>query len=60
VDASLDRLIAKKRDLKQTAIAAVLTDMDATLGGLEQRRDKTRALKQGMIQEHLTRRKRLL
>jgi type I restriction enzyme S subunit len=44
---------------EQTAIAAVLTDMDATLSALEQRRDKTRALKQGMMQELLTGRTRL-
>ena len=40
--------------------AAVLTDMDATLSALEQRRDKTRALKQGMMQELLTGRTRLI
>ena len=44
---------------EQTAIAAVLTDMDAALTALEQRRDKTRALKQGMMQELLTGRTRL-
>jgi hypothetical protein len=33
--------------------------MDATLAALEQRRDKTRALKQGMMQELLTGRTRL-
>ncbi len=45
---------------EQTAIAAVLTDMDAELAALGQRRDKTRALKQGMMQELLTGRTRLL
>ena len=45
---------------KQTAIAEVLTDMDAELAALEQRRDKTRALKQAMMQELLTGRTRLL
>ena len=39
---------------EQTAIAEVLSDMDAELAALEQRRDKTRALKQGMMQELLT------
>jgi len=34
--------------------------MDAELTALEQRRDKTRALKQGMIQELLTGRTRLV
>jgi type I restriction enzyme S subunit len=37
----------------------VLTDMDAELAALEQRRDKTCALKQGMMQELLTGRTRL-
>jgi type I restriction enzyme S subunit len=38
---------------KQTlsAIAEVLSDMNAEIAVLEQRRDKTRALKQGMMQE---------
>ena len=44
---------------EQTAIAEVLSDMDAELAALEQRRDKTRALKQGMMQELLTGRTRL-
>ena len=39
---------------EQTAIAEVLTEMDAELAGLEQRREKTRALKQAMMQELLT------
>ena len=45
---------------EQTAIAAVLTDMDTELASLEQRLAKTRALKQGMMQELLTGRTRLL
>jgi type I restriction enzyme S subunit len=45
---------------EQTAIAEVLTDMDAELAALEQRRAKTRALKQGMMQELLTGRTRLV
>ncbi len=45
---------------EQRAIAAVLTDMDTELTGLEARRDKTRALKQGMMQELLTGRTRLV
>jgi type I restriction enzyme, S subunit len=44
---------------EQTAIAAVLSDIDAELSALEARRDKTRALKQGMMQELLTGRTRL-
>jgi type I restriction enzyme S subunit len=45
---------------EQTAIAAVLSDMDAEIAALEAQRDKTRALKQGMMQELLTGRIRLL
>ncbi|WP_338413185.1 restriction endonuclease subunit S [uncultured Sphaerotilus sp.] len=45
---------------EQTAIAAVLSDMDAELSALETRRDKTRALKQAMMQELLTGRTRLI
>jgi type I restriction enzyme S subunit len=45
---------------EQTAIAEVLSDMHAELDVLEQRRDKTRALKQGMMQELLTGRIRLV
>ncbi len=45
---------------EQAAIAEVLMDMDAELAALEQRRDKTRALKQGMMQELLTGRIRLV
>ena len=45
---------------EQAAIAAVLSDMDAELSALESRRDKTRGLKQGMMQELLTGRTRLV
>jgi type I restriction enzyme, S subunit len=45
---------------EQTAIAAVLCDMDAELAALEARRDKTRDLKQAMMQELLTGRTRLV
>ena len=45
---------------EQTAIAGVLGEMDAELAGLEQRRKKTRALKQAMMQELLTGRTRLI
>jgi type I restriction enzyme S subunit len=45
---------------EQTAIAAVLSDMDAELAALEARLAKTRALKQGMMQELLTGRTRLV
>ena len=45
---------------EQTAIASALSDMDAELTALEARRDKTRALKQAMMQELLTGRTRLV
>ncbi|MDH1053616.1 restriction endonuclease subunit S [Aquipseudomonas alcaligenes] len=45
---------------EQTAIATVLSDMDAEIAVLEQRLAKTRALKQGMMQELLTGRTRLV
>jgi type I restriction enzyme, S subunit len=45
---------------EQAAIAEVLLDMDAEIGALEQRREKTRALKQAMMQELLTGRTRLI
>ncbi|MYF57131.1 restriction endonuclease subunit S, partial [Candidatus Poribacteria bacterium] len=45
---------------EQRAIAAVLSDMDAEIRPLEQRRDKTIAIKQGMMQQLLTGKVRLL
>ena len=45
---------------EQHAIAEVLSDMDAEIAALEQRRDKTRAVKQGMMQQLLTGRVRLV
>ena len=39
---------------EQRAIAAVLSDMDAEVAALEHRLDKTRAIKQGMMQQLLT------
>ncbi len=45
---------------EQTAIATILSDMDAEIVALEARRDKTKNLKQGMMQELLTGRIRLL
>lgn len=52
--------VAAPSPAEQSAIAAVLSDMDAELIALEARRDKTRALKQGMMQELLTGRTRLV
>lgn len=45
---------------EQIAIAEVLSDMDAEIVALERRREKTRAIKQGMMQELLTGRTRLV
>ena len=45
---------------EQTAIAEVLSDMDAEIAALDQRLAKTRALKQGMMQELLTGKTRLV
>ena len=45
---------------EQQAIATILSDIDAEIVALEQRRDKTRTLKQGMMQELLTGKTRLL
>jgi type I restriction enzyme S subunit len=45
---------------EQTGIASVLSDMDAEISALEQRLAKTRDLKQGMMQELLTGRMRLV
>jgi len=45
---------------EQTAIATVLSDMDAEITAIEARRDKTKAIKQGMMQALLTGRIRLI
>ena len=45
---------------EQCAIAYVLSDMDAAIATLERRRDKARAIKQGMMQQLLTGRVRLV
>jgi type I restriction enzyme, S subunit len=45
---------------EQTAIATVLSDMDAEIAALEQKRHKTRALKQGVMQELLAGKIRLI
>lgn len=47
-------------EAEQTAIAEVLTVIDAELAALEHRREKTRALKQAMMQALLTGRIRLV
>ena len=45
---------------EQIAIAAILSDMDAELAALESRRDKTRSIKQAMMQELLAGKTRLV
>ena len=45
---------------EQTAIASILSDMDAEIAALESKLSKARLLKQGMMQELLTGRIRLL
>ncbi len=45
---------------EQNTIAVILSDMDAEVAALEQRRDKISDLKQGMMQELLTGRTRLV
>ncbi len=46
--------------VEQAAIATVLSDTDAEIAALERRRDKTKAIKQGMMQVLLTGRVRLV
>jgi len=45
---------------EQAAIAAVLSDMDTEITAIVARRDKTKAIKQGMMQALLTGKIRLL
>jgi len=51
--------IALPKPKEQTAIATILSDMDAEIESLEQKRDKYTMLKQGMMQQLLTGRIRL-
>jgi type I restriction enzyme S subunit len=55
-----DILVTIPSLLEQNAVAAVLSDIDAEISELESRRDKTRLLKQGMMQELLTGKTRLV
>ena len=45
---------------EQKAIAKILSDMDTEIESLEQKRDKYKAIKRGMMQELLTGKRRLL
>jgi type I restriction enzyme S subunit len=58
--ALLDAIVPLPSKAEQTAIASVLSDMDAEIAALERRRDKTKQLKQAMMQELLTGRTRLV
>jgi len=58
-DAAMLELSIPQYD-EQAAVAAVLSDMDAEIEALEKRLAKTRTLKQGMMQELLTGRTRLV
>ena len=52
--------IRNPRPKEQTAIAAVLSDMDTEIATLEEKLAKSRQIKQGMMQELLTGRIRLV
>ena len=54
------KFLAPNELAEQQAIAAVLSDMDAEITLLEEQREKTAALKQGMMQELLTGKTRLI
>jgi len=45
---------------EQSAIVGILSDMDKEIEALEQRLNKTKQIKQGMMQELLTGRTRLV
>jgi type I restriction enzyme S subunit len=55
-----NKTIAYPPPAEQRAIATVLANMDAEIAALERRRDKTKAIKQGMMQALLTGRIRLV
>jgi len=56
--ASIEICLPKTEE--QTAIAVVLSDMDTELAAIKQRRNKTRDIKQAMMQELLTGKTRLV
>ena len=55
-----DLLLPVPPPSEQKAIAEVLSDMDAEIQALEAKLDKTKAIKQGMMQELLTGKTRLV
>ena len=57
----IEKILITYPDIEeQTAIAEILSDLDNELANFETRRDKTVSLKQGMMQELLTGRTRLI
>ena len=59
--ALMDFQIVHPRSVKeQEAIAEILSDMDAEISALEQRLEKTKKIHQGMMQQLLTGRIRLV
>ena len=54
-----DMFITLPSKQEQTAIATILSDIDAEIQALKQRLSKTRQIKQGMMQELLTGKTRL-
>ncbi|HCO5422545.1 TPA: restriction endonuclease subunit S [Escherichia coli] len=59
-DAHGYKLVIPTTEAEQTAIATILSDMDAEIQALEQRLSKTRQIKQSMMQELLTGKTRLI
>ena len=59
-DAHSYKVVIPTTEAEQTAIATILSDMDAEIQALEQRLGKIRQIKQGMMQELLTGKTRLI
>ncbi len=59
-DIAACQLFAPVKREEQTAIATILSDMDTEIQALEQRLGKTRQIKQGMMQELMTGKTRLV
>ena len=59
-DAHSFKVAIPSTEQEQTAIATILSDMDEEIQVLEQRLNKTRQIKQGMMQELLTGKTRLM
>ena len=59
-DIRIFKFLLPQNQEEQTAIASILSDMDTEIQALQQRLAKTRHIKQGMMQELLTGRTRLI